>query len=197
MVTKRSPTGIRQFVLFNHFSVNFLRNLLIMKNIIIAGLLSGLACTVSTMPAMAQNQNLDLHWQSGDTSEQMLAQWGWGNKKGGQGQWMESLDLTDSQKQQLEAIRQKYQGQMQSLSEQMRTSQNELRTLMSGNGSDSEIRAKHNQVANLRQQLGELRFNSMLESRQVLTPEQRQKFSQLMQERRNSRQGRRGMGNQQ
>ncbi|WLT37095.1 Spy/CpxP family protein refolding chaperone [Synechocystis sp. B12] len=168
-----------------------------MKNIIIAGLLSGLACTVSTMPAMAQNQNLDLHWQSGDTSEQMLAQWGWGNKKGGQGQWMESLDLTNSQKQQLEAIRQKYQGQMQSLSEQMRTSQNELRTLMSGNGSDSEIRAKHNQVANLRQQLGELRFNSMLESRQVLTPEQRQKFSQLMQERRNNRQGRRGMGNQQ
>ncbi|MCT0253416.1 Spy/CpxP family protein refolding chaperone [Synechocystis sp. CS-94] len=197
MVTKRSPTGIRQFVLLNHFSVNFPRNLFTMKNIIIASLLSGLVCTVSTMPAMAQNQNLDLHWQSGDASEQLLAQWGWGNKKGGQGQWMESLDLTDSQKQQLEAIRQKYQGQMQSLSEQMRTSQNELRTLMSGNGSDSEIRAKHNQVANLRQQLGELRFNSMLESRQVLTPEQRQKFSELMQERRNSRQGRRGMGNQQ
>jgi Spy/CpxP family protein refolding chaperone len=145
---------------------------------------------------MAQNQNSDLHWQNGDKTEQLISQWGWG-KKGGQGQWMESLNLTDRQKQQLEAIRQKYQGQMQSLSEQLRTSQNELRTLMAGNGSDSEIRAKHNQVANLRQQLGELRFNSMLESRQVLTPEQRQKFSQLMQERRNNRQGRRGMGNQQ
>ncbi|MBE9202559.1 Spy/CpxP family protein refolding chaperone [Synechocystis salina LEGE 06099] len=197
VVIDRFPRGIGVFFVIFISSVNFLRNLITMKNIIIAGLLTGLACTLTAVPAMAQNQNLDLHWQSGDETEQLISQWGWGNKRGGQGQWMQSLNLTDSQKQQLEAIRQKYQGQMQSLSEQLRTSQNELRTLMAGNGSDSQIRAKHSQVANLRQQLGELRFNSMLESRQVLTPEQRQKFSELMQERRNNRQGRRGVGSQQ
>ncbi|MBD2652169.1 Spy/CpxP family protein refolding chaperone [Synechocystis sp. FACHB-383] len=197
VVTDRFPRGVGLFFAIFTSSLNFSKNLITMKKIIIASLLTGLACTMTAVPAMAQNQNLDLHWQSGDETEQSISQWGWGNKKGGQGQWMQSLNLTDSQKQQLEAIRQKYQGQMQSLSEQLRTSQNELRTLMAGNGSDSEIRAKHSQVANLRQQLGELRFNSMLESRQVLTPEQRQKFSELMQERRNSRQGRRGMGSQQ
>jgi len=165
-----------------------------MKNIIIAGLLTGFTLTLGAGPGLAQRSPMDLNFHDLNDSEQLImAQWGWGNK-GGQGQWMESLNLSDGQKQQLEAIRQKYQDQMKSLAEQLRTNQNELRTLMTGNGSDSEIRAKHNQVNNLRQQLGEMRFNSMLESRQVLTPEQRQQFSQLMQERQGNRQGRRGMG---
>lgn len=164
-----------------------------MKNIILVGLLTGLTLAGTALPSRA---DMDLNFNSLDldSSEQLMAQRGWGGKQGGQGQWMESLDLSATQKQQLEAIRQKYQDQMKSVSEQLRTNQNELRTLMSGNGSDNEIRAKHTQVNNLRQQLGEMRFNSMMESRAVLTPEQRQKFSQLMQERRNNRQGRRGGG---
>ncbi len=162
-----------------------------MKNIIVASLLTSFAVMGLALPSGAQTAlgetNFDL-----SPEPEMMAQWG--GKKGGQGQWMESLDLSATQKQQLEAIRQKYQDQMKSVSERLRTSQNELRTLMAGNGSDGEIRAKHTQVKNLRQELGEMRFNSMMESRQVLTPEQRQKFSQLMQERRGDRQGRRGGG---
>jgi Spy/CpxP family protein refolding chaperone len=157
-----------------------------MKKIILVGLLTGLTLAGTALPSRAE---MNLNLNSLDTSEQLIAQWGWGGKEGGQGKLMESLDLSATQKQQLEAIRQKYQAQMKSVSEQLRTNQNELRTLMSGNGSDNDIRAKHTQVNNLRQQLGEMRFNSMMESRQVLTPAQRQKFSQLMQENRQSRRG--------
>ena len=107
---------------------------------------------------------------------------------------MESLNLNDQQKQDLNAIRQKYQSQMNTIVSQLQIRQDELRTLMSGNASDDAIRAKHNQVAELRQQLGDLRFESMLESRKVLTPDQRKQFAQLMDERRSrklyQRQGR-------
>lgn len=161
-----------------------------MKKIIVASVLSSFAVIGLALPSGAQTMAGEINFGELPQSE-MMAQWG-GGKQGGQ--WMESLDLNATQKQQLEAIRQKYQDQMKSVSEQLRANQNQLRTLMSGNGSDKEIRAKHTQVNNLRQQLGEMRFNSMMESRQVLTPEQRQKFSQLMQERRGNREGRRGGG---
>ncbi|MEM7760985.1 MAG: hypothetical protein AAF298_23070, partial [Cyanobacteria bacterium P01_A01_bin.40] len=46
------------------------------------------------------------------------------------------------------------------------------------------LRAKNQQLNNLRQEIGALRFESMLATREILTPQQREKFRDLV----NSRQ---------
>ncbi len=101
----------------------------------------------------------------------------------GSDNFMKQLNLSSQQQQQLTAIRQKYDGQMRQIGEQLRKNQEELRTMMDGTASANAISAKHDQVLGLRQQLDKLRFQSMLESREVLTPEQRKQFSQMMSQR--------------
>ncbi|MFM1841810.1 MAG: hypothetical protein RLZZ490_543 [Cyanobacteriota bacterium] len=145
-----------------------------MKHLTLFGLFISLAVTAIAFPSAAETAIADF--------PQLLSQRGPNPQR--EQRLMESLNLNDQQKQELNAIRQKYQSQMSPIVSQLQTRQDELRTLMSGNASDDAIRAKHNQVAELRQQLEDLRFESMLESRKVLTPDQRKQFAQLMDERR-------------
>ncbi|MEM8777978.1 MAG: Spy/CpxP family protein refolding chaperone [Cyanobacteria bacterium P01_G01_bin.49] len=98
--------------------------------------------------------------------------------------FVEQLNLSDQQVQQLSTIRQKYRPQIEQLAEKARATGEELGQMMQGNASDSDLRIKHQEMTNLRQQMGDLRFESMLEMREVLTNEQRQEFVQLMQQRR-------------
>jgi len=97
---------------------------------------------------------------------------------------MKQLNLSSQQQQQLKAIRQKNQGQMKQLHDQLRKNQEELKEMMDGTAPASTLTAKHDQVMDLRQQLEKLRFQSMLESREVLNPEQRKQFGQLINQRR-------------
>ena len=53
------------------------------------------------------------------------------------------------------------------------------------------MRDKHRQIMGLRQQLEEIQFESTLAMREVLTPEQRTQFSQMMQQRREAAKTRR------
>ena len=62
---------------------------------------------------------------------------------------------------------------------------------MQGNASEDQLRSKHQEIANLRQQMGNIRFESMLEMRKILTAEQRQKLAQFLQQRRQGRGGNR------
>ncbi len=101
--------------------------------------------------------------------------------KWGQGKLIEQLNLTEDQKQKLSTIRQKYQDRLQSLREQIKTKHQELSNMMAGNASVAQIRSQHQEILNLREQMGNIRLESMLEMREVLTPEQRTEFSQLMQ----------------
>ncbi|BFM38184.1 Spy/CpxP family protein refolding chaperone [Synechocystis sp. LKSZ1] len=118
-----------------------------------------------------------------------------GGPDGGKGErWLQQLNLSPQQQQQLSAIRQKYKGQMEPIRQQLRANQDELRQLMASDTTNvASIRAKHDQITGLRQQLEKLRFESMLESRDILSPEQRQQLAQLMNARRakwqNKRQG--------
>ncbi|MBD1880306.1 MULTISPECIES: Spy/CpxP family protein refolding chaperone [unclassified Coleofasciculus] len=103
-----------------------------------------------------------------------------GNKDG----LLQQLNLTPQQMQQMQAIRQKYRTQIAPRQQTLRQARQELATLMNSTASASQIRSKNQQVEELQQQLQKLRFESMLEMREVMTPEQRAKFVQLMQQRR-------------
>jgi len=108
---------------------------------------------------------------------------------------MERLNLSAEQRQQLQSIRQKYAGQTEKLETDLRSQQGELRQLMAGSADKETIRKKHNQVAQIRRKLGDLRFEMMLDSREILTPQQRQEFAQMAEqwgERRMKRLGRPG-----
>ena len=94
------------------------------------------------------------------------------------------MNLTDDQKNKLAAIRDEYQEQIRSLRQKMRSERQTLRNLMAGTSSETEIRNQHQQVSKLGQSLYNLRFESMLEMREILTPEQRSQFVQLMKQHR-------------
>ncbi len=97
---------------------------------------------------------------------------------------LQQLNLNQQQMQQMQAIRQKYRSQIAPRQQALRQARQELATLMNSTASASQIRSKNQQVEELQQQLQKLRFESMLEMREVMTPEQRAKFVQLMQQRR-------------
>jgi len=96
---------------------------------------------------------------------------------------MQALNLTQEQQQSLQRIRQQSKPQMDQRKQALRQAHQELRQMMQGTASTDEIRAKHQQVQQLRQQMENLRFENMLAMREVLTPEQRTKFAELMQQR--------------
>ncbi|MDJ0660778.1 MAG: Spy/CpxP family protein refolding chaperone [Crocosphaera sp.] len=106
-------------------------------------------------------------------------------------QFQQLLNLSDEQMQQLNAIRQKYRPQMEQLRQQMQATGQELSQMMQGNASENDLRRKHQEIVNLRQQMGNIRFSSMLEMRKILTTEQRQQLAQLLEQRR-QRRGRNG-----
>jgi periplasmic protein CpxP/Spy len=96
----------------------------------------------------------------------------------------EQLNLSADQKQKMQAVRDRYKDQISQRMQAMRQARQELETLMAGTANTSQIRDKHRQIMGLRQQLEEVRFESMLAMREILTSEQRSKLAQLMQQRR-------------
>lgn len=98
--------------------------------------------------------------------------------------FLEQLNLSSQQQQQISTIRQKYRSDMEQVRTRLRTAQQELQQLMVGNATKDNIRAKHQQVGELNQELDTLHFESMLEIRDVLTTAQRQELDRMMQQRR-------------
>lgn len=134
--------------------------------------LSMVALFTSSTPVMAESiaQAAPNQRQMNDRSDKMFS----------------SLNLTPEQQQKIAGIRQEYQGQMRQQQQQMRQLQQELNGLMAGNGTESELRQKHDQLMGLKAQMGEMQFNMMLKTREVLTTEQRSQMANFMQERRQS-----------
>ncbi|MGL5061764.1 MAG: Spy/CpxP family protein refolding chaperone, partial [Microcoleus sp.] len=95
------------------------------------------------------------------------------------------LNLTADQKQRMQAIRDRYKDQISQRMQAVRQARQELTTMMSSaTANATQMRDKHRQVMALQQQLEEVRFESMMAMREVLTAEQRSRLAQLMQQRR-------------
>ena len=92
----------------------------------------------------------------------------------------QQLNLTPQQKNQIKQIRRQYQGQIIRLKQNLQLAQQQLAVMMAGTDSVAVIRAKHQEIAQFRQQLGQLHFESMLATREVLTPDQRQTFAEII-----------------
>jgi len=97
---------------------------------------------------------------------------------------MRELNLSADQMTKIQQIRTRYRDELKNDREAARKGQQDLRALMAGTATDDEIREKYRQVKDLRAKAADAQFNSMLEIRNVLNPEQRQKFADLMEKQR-------------
>ncbi|WP_204105348.1 MULTISPECIES: Spy/CpxP family protein refolding chaperone [Spirulina sp. CCY15215] len=102
----------------------------------------------------------------------------------------EQLNLSADQKQEIQTIREQAKANSEQLREQMENAREQMQSLMASNASDGELRQQHQRVQNLHQQMGDRRFDTMLQIRQVLTPEQRAQLAEMKPD----RGGRRGGG---
>ena len=101
---------------------------------------------------------------------------------------LEQLDLTPEQSQQIETIKQQSKADTESLRQELQQAHEQMRSLMVADTNSNELRQQHQQLQTLHQQLGTQRFETMLQVREVLTPEQRSQMAELMGQHR----GRRG-----
>lgn len=145
---------------------------------------SAIAATILILPfginaVEAQNNSGDsmMEWSERNKHE------GKRGMRGGITRLTEQLDLTPEQTEQIEAIAERSKTDNQALIEQLQTNRQEMRSLLASNASPEELRANHQDLQNLRQELGNNRFETMLEIRETLTPEQRTQMAELMEQR--------------
>ena len=94
---------------------------------------------------------------------------------------LQQLDLTSQQEQEIKQIHQRYRQRMMKKRQSIARLQQQLSDMMVGTEPAQLLRAKNQQLNVLRQEMGTLRFESMLATREILTPQQRQKFRELVQ----------------
>jgi len=93
----------------------------------------------------------------------------------------QELSLTPDQITRAQAIRDQAKGQITPLEQQVRQAREEMKTLFASNtATESQLRQKHQQIQQLHQQIENIEFDGKLAFWQILTPEQKQKLSQLM-----------------
>lgn len=97
------------------------------------------------------------------------------------GHMLDQLELDPAQLEQIQAIRQAARSRTQPLKAQVRIAQSEMRTLMASDTAVETLRQKHMALAALEQQLQAERFETMLQIRAVLSPQQRSELNTLMQ----------------
>ncbi|TAD74277.1 MAG: periplasmic heavy metal sensor [Oscillatoriales cyanobacterium] len=115
---------------------------------------------------------------------------GRGGPGGGPGGGMlRGLNLSAEQTQKLSQVREQFRNRMQQQRQSVETARQEMGRLMSGSASTDQLRQQHNRIQAEMQKMGDLRFESMLAMREILTPAQRQQLAQRMQERRPGRDG--------
>lgn len=92
---------------------------------------------------------------------------------------LDRLNLSEDQRESIEAIVQQSRSRSEQQRQQLQAARERMRSLMTGNASAEQLRQQHNEVQRLQQALGEQRFETMLQIRNELTPEQRAQFNEF------------------
>ncbi|MDJ0577456.1 MAG: Spy/CpxP family protein refolding chaperone [Xenococcaceae cyanobacterium MO_234.B1] len=100
---------------------------------------------------------------------------------------IQQLDLTPEQTEQINAIREESRSENEALKQEIRSNRQQMQSLLASDASSNELRQQHQQMQRLHQQMGDRRFETMLQIREVLTPEQRAKMAELISNRSESR----------
>jgi periplasmic protein CpxP/Spy len=106
---------------------------------------------------------------------------------GGVSKLSKELNLTPDQIQRLEKMRVDSKGKTKERRLALRNAKQELSQLLQGNATSDQIRQKRQQVQALQRELSDLNFENTLAIREILTPEQRTKLQQIVQQRRQNR----------
>ncbi|NUN65645.1 Spy/CpxP family protein refolding chaperone [Pseudanabaena biceps] len=100
------------------------------------------------------------------------------------GRVLKQLNLSAEQLQKLKAIRDRDSDKLRALSDQSRLANRELRELLDGTESNDVIRAKHDRLLSLQQELRKQHFERALAMREILTPQQRSQLKEIIQKNR-------------
>lgn len=92
----------------------------------------------------------------------------------------QQLDLTTQQQQQIKQIHLQYQQKIINQKQNITRLQQQLSDMMVGTEPIELLKAKNLQLSALRSKMESLHFDSMLAIREILTPQQRQKFRELV-----------------
>jgi Spy/CpxP family protein refolding chaperone len=90
------------------------------------------------------------------------------------------LDLTPEQLTQIRNISDKYRRDNMTLRKELSQNRQQLNTMLGSDASSEELQAQHTKVENLSSQLSNNQFTTLLETREVLTAEQKAKLAELM-----------------
>lgn len=100
---------------------------------------------------------------------------------------VKELNLSRDQIQRLHQLQKNSQGQNKKRRQAWQIAKQELTQLIQGNGSSDQIRQKRQQVQTLQREIADTNFEHTLAIREILTPEQRIKLQQIMEQRRQNR----------
>ncbi len=107
---------------------------------------------------------------------------------GNLGNLTKELNLSGDQIQKLQQLRKNTQGKNKERRQTLQAAKQELNQLIQGNASTDRIRQNRQQVQSLQREIADTNFENTLAIREILTPEQRVKLQQIMEQRRQKRQ---------
>lgn len=97
--------------------------------------------------------------------------------------WMERLNLTPQQAQQMQAIDGRYKQKVQEQQAALNTAEEQLEKLLVAGAPTAQLQQQFDLVMSLREMLQRTRFAAALEVQQVLSPAQRQQLAAMNRQR--------------
>ena len=161
-----------------------------MNKYMISAIATALLISPLALDAVASNAETNRISQSKSLVTQLVHRRGRG-RHGAMKQVLEQLNLTPEQSQKINALHEQFHSDNETLFQEMRTNHQEMRSLLASDASEEQLRQQHQKNQDLHQELGTNRFETMLQVREILTPEQRSQMAELMEQKR----GRRGNPN--